>query len=143
MIFQTTSGIRHEVREFGCYYMSILWHAARMDPEGVFLTVHDINHVVYAKFLQEGWMNKDCYVMYPEKMFGYLGRKVVYKGKFPNDRVCADGEIEILKWELPSRGWVHFVAGDGFGNVTYDPWGISETATRGRLHSKRIFEVVG
>lgn len=143
MIFQTTNGIRPEVAECGCYYMSILWHAARLDPEAHFLTVHDINHTIYDKLTGEGWMGQDCDISDPEAIFRWLGFDVRYKGHLPADRVCADGEIEILKFELPSRGWTHFVAGNGIGFTTYDPWGVSETAARGRLHSKRIFEVVG
>lgn len=149
MIFQTTSGIRDEVHKFGCYYMAILWHAARMDPESHFLTVHDINHIIYEKFVRERWMGPDpdgkdaCYVYYPEDMFGWLGFDVRYKGHMPNDRPCAEHEFEILKWTLQSRGWTHFVAGDGWGNTTYDPWGISETASHGQRDSKRVFEVVG
>lgn len=143
MIFQRTSGMRENVREFGCYYMCVLWHAAVRDPESHFITVHDINHTIYEKFVREDWMSADCYVKDPESMFAWLGHKVVYKGHVPSDRVLGENEFGIMKWVLPTRGWSHFVACDEFGNTTYDPWGVSETATRGRRESMRLFEYLG
>lgn len=143
MIFQRTAGIRENVRQFGCYYMSVLWHAARLRPEEVTLTVNDINHLIYEKFVREGWMTPDCYVKHPEEMFGYFGLKVAYKGHVPSDRVLTEDEFGVMKWRLEARDWVHFVACDEFGNTTYDPWGVSETATRGHRESIRLFENLG
>ena len=61
--------------------------------------------------------------------------------KEPPDYQTVRGEQEILYFERKDtmQTWGHFVVGDGFGVVAYDPYGDSQTVRKGALAGKRIF----
>ena len=140
MMWQRSPGMRPEISKDGCYLMSIYWHVAKRNVEMV-NEIHDISTVLYAELVARGFMRDDCYILDPAAIFGYLGMDVKYLGKFGPERVCGDDEIEINLWYYGAKDWYHFVAGNGFGFTEYDPWGISTTATHGKLKSKRIFRI--
>lgn len=140
MIWQRTVGMRPEIQEYGCYYMSIAWHAARQKPRIVF-SVNILNEA-YTDIVDEGWMLDDCYVKRPDKIFDYFGVAMEYRGKREAGYICAPTELEINQWFYRLKNWHHFVAGDGRGHTTYDPWGISTTATAGDLVDKRVFRLL-
>lgn len=52
---------------------------------------------------------------------------------------CKPGEEELLQFSKP--GYLHWVAGDGNGHVTYDPLGYSHTVADGMLIAKKIFSI--
>ena len=138
MIYQRSPGMRPEIREYGCYFMSLIEAAAKRQPHNLF-TVGAINEL-YERAVLADAMRVDCYILDPAAILNLAGLSADYKGKFPHNRVCGDDEFEILHWRYAPENWHHFTGGDGFGFVSYDPWGISITATRGQLVSKRLFK---
>jgi hypothetical protein len=106
------------------------------------VTPDRINDEFYPDLVAADFMGSNCYVKFPTEIFNYFGLNVIGLGKLGPERVCGDNEIEINYWHYPPKDWYHFVCGDGFGVTTFDPWGISITATHGHLKSKRIFRLV-
>lgn len=141
MIFQRSPGVRDEWAKDGCYVHSILFEAAKRDMNLV-VTPDRINETFYPDLVGHGFMGSDCYVKMPSEIFDYFGLDVIYLGKFGPERVCGDNEFEINLWHYAPKDWYHFVSGDGFGVTTFDPWGISTTASHGHLKSKRIFRLI-
>jgi hypothetical protein len=138
MILQRDERLKPEIHHNGCYLMSILFMVNKYTNFS--FSADLINHI-YVKLLGRGWMENDCTILNPEAIFRYLELPVRYTDRHePPTRICGPNEFEILLWSYPERGWLHFVAGNGCGITTYDPWGVSMTATRGHLESKRIFE---
>lgn len=142
MIFQTTPGIRQEWRDEGCAVHAALYESVRRNTDEI-VTVESINKVIYPELVKAGIIRPDCYVNDWEELFGFFGLDVRYKGHHGSDRVCGDNEFQLLLWHYAPKDWWHFTNGNGFGFTTFDPWGISTTATRGQLHNTRLFEVVG
>lgn len=142
MIFQTTPGIRKEWHDYGCYVHSILYETVRRNTN-IVVTPERINDEFYPELVKSDLMTSNCYVNYPSEIFNYFGLQVAYEGKFGPERVCKpDEETEILLFHYEPRDWYHFVNGNGYGFTTFDPWGISTTATHGRLVGKRIFRLM-
>lgn len=141
MILQRDLRLRKPIREYGCYYMCLLYIANKYT--NVPLTIQRINNQLYHKHVQNGAMTANCFIRHPDTILRGLGLKATYTNRHESpDYQCADSEIEILYFRHPEyRG--HFVCGDGRGNVTYDPWGVSIAATEGKLVSKRIFRREG
>ena len=145
MILQRDPRLLPEIREQGCYFMSILFFINKFTNTQ--WTGNKINQF-YRTMVHIGAImadadfttvsDDDSTIIDPDKIFLMKGCNVRYNNRHdPPDYVCNDNEFEILK--LVYQGKAHFVCGDGKGNVTYDPWGESETAKKGYLHSKRIF----
>jgi hypothetical protein len=136
MILQVSPGIRDEIAEGGCYFMSLLWWAVIL--ENLSFSVDSIN-LLYRIFVEKKFMKADGTVLDPTSMYRYLGVRAKYLDKWEvPDYCCQQNQFEILRF---GRGELkHFTAGNGFGVVTYDPMGISRTATEGKLLDKRIFE---
>jgi hypothetical protein len=141
MILQRDPRLRPEIQEWGCYYMCLLWWANKLT--NIALDTRIINHL-FVTFDRHGWLLSDCFVQDPTAILQYLGVDAEYTDKHePPTRQCGPHEFEIIKWVLPRTGSAHFAAGNGRGTVTYDPWGISQAVTSGRLDSKRIFRLTG
>lgn len=138
MILQRDRRNLKVIRNEGCYYFDVLYHANRL--ANVSLSTSRINKEIYRNFVDFGYMKKDCWIMRPEKMFEYFGIDVTYLGKKESDYICNDDEFEILLFRYLDM--YHFVCGNGFGDVTYDPWGVSLCATKGELRSKRVFRLL-
>jgi hypothetical protein len=135
MILQTDRRLRSEIRDYGCYFMSILWHVVRLT--GLALDT-DIINALYIMCVNFKWMDNNCKILDPQAIFRHLNVWVRYTDRHePIERMCAEDEIEVLCWSY--QGKTHFVAGDGRGNVTYDPAGESQSVKYGFLASKRIF----
>ena len=142
MIKQNDMRLRSPIRQYGCYFMSLLWHINRYTNTP--LSVQRINSSIYHGAVQQGFMTSNCYVQDPTGFCQWLGWDAVYTGKHEKpDYICGPNEAEILLFKHDKAG-DHFVAGDGKGNVTYDPWyherGGSLCASEGVLVSKRIFK---
>lgn len=136
MILQRDIRLRAEINEWGCYLMSILFLCNKYTNRE--LSTELINEL-YHVFHKHGWMDENCRILNPTAIFGYLGLDVRYTNRHERpERVCSSEEIEILYFKHGEAGG-HFVCGNGRGIVTYDPWGVSRSATDGELVSKRIF----
>ena len=135
MILQRDERLKKQIQDEGCYFMSILFLVNKYT--NIKLSTEFINQI-FDVLVSVKAMSPDCYILDPEDIFNYLGMDVEYTDQHEAPtRLCEDDEIEILYFFGPAGG--HFVAGDGRGNVTYDPWGVSRAVTDGRLVSKRIF----
>jgi hypothetical protein len=138
MILQVDSRLLKIIQTDGCYFMSLLWHCNRIN--NIQFSVEKIN-AFYSYALKSGWIQADCTIEDPTAIIQHYGVQAKYTDKWERaDRQCRVNEFEILKFVAPEHE--HFVAGDGKGNVTYDPMGISNTVAVGRLQSKRIFRFI-
>ena len=119
-----------KIGESGCYFLSLL-HIAKAEYGALSL---------YQLAVSKGLMDEDCYVKDPAELLALAcGGKWSVRHEVA-DYVTARNEIEILRYERKTVGttYAHFVVGDGFGRVAYDPLGDSITVAKGKLVSKRI-----
>lgn len=138
MILQRDTRLKKEIKKDGCYYMCLLYFANKYTNTP--LSTSRINGTLYFKFIQNKWMEVNCFIHSPGDILRSMGLKADYTGKHERpDYPCKANEIEILYFKGPAGG--HFVCGDGRGHVTYDPWGVSRAVTEGELVSKRIFRL--
>lgn len=142
MILQRDSRLTGQIQDSGCYFMSILYLANKHAMTE--WTIGDI-HNVYDTAIDRGFMLPNCFIKDPDEIFALAGLETRYTQHHEAPtRVCADDEVEILRFKHPDWDWYsHFVVGDGFGNVAHDPWGVSVAAGReGSLKDKRIFKLL-
>lgn len=144
MIDQEDPRLDPMIRKYGCYLMSILYVTGRLKD----MTPAQINH-----FRNDLLINgvkditKDCTVESPEQVFAFLGfavDQVLHNGsvEVPVGEAVVHG-FEILCYKWPAKGYMHFCAGDGAGNLAYDPIHRgANTVKYGYLHSKRLFEIL-
>ena len=134
MILQTNSKLLPAIQQYGCGYMVCAWYAIicrgwEIDD------VRELNDK-YKTAVSIGAMTDNCFVQDWTLLMRIVGLDAEYTGRHePKDRICQTGEIEILRF--PG----HFVAGNGRGEVTYDPWGRSYAVQTGQVKSKRIFRI--
>ena len=136
MILQRDKRLRGNIYEYGCYFMSLLWYANKL--HNVPLSAQLINDDLYVRYQKHGAMDEECYVKDPVHILRDLGVDVSSVRKVPPDHEVPPGGFVIAKYVLPEMGWAHFVAWQD-NVVTYDPWGVSRTATEGELESLRLF----
>lgn len=116
----------------GCYFFSILRLASN-------ITGKQFNAIEeYKTFTNNGWMGEDCFIADPEKIMEKLTNKKWKVSIRQSSYVCKEKEYEILKYVYKIG---HFVLGDRKGNVLYDPYMNSETVAKGRIESKRVFQM--
>ena len=137
MILQTHPRLRPQIQQYGCYFMSLLWHGVMekkvsLDPE--------IIDELYMVFQKHGLMTDSCFIQNPVEILRHLRIDVRSVRKTPDSYVCRDNELEILQFKAAGE-ISHFVAGDSFGAVTYDPYGRSRSVLEGECISKRVFEI--
>jgi hypothetical protein len=146
MILQTDSRLKSDIREFGCYFMSILWFAVKYVQ--IELDTQLINDI-YQTCFSYNYIGDECWIKDPDRIFQIACNskrrwKFTQKHELPYTR-CNIDQVEILHFHYvdeKGKEHDHFVAGDGFGNVAYDPWGESETVRSGYLENKRIFTLL-
>ena len=137
MILQRDRRLNKKIQKYGCYFMSLLFLANKF--KNYPLSAQKIEEL-YDFFVLEHWMDKECFIKKPKEIMNFLGMKVKKVIKSTDLIEGAPYEVLHFEREKPSGGFVrHFTAGDGFCNVTYDPWGKSRTATEGTLISRRLF----
>ena len=125
------------IKKNGCYLMCLLFYINKFTNTE--LSPESMAGPMFRLFVRNGWMSDAAWIKDPEAILGWGGVQCEYADKHePPTRVCGEGEFEILYFRHPEVGG-HFVCGDGNGNVTYDPWGVSRAATEGTLVSKRVF----
>lgn len=137
MILQRDRRLNEEINRFGCYFMCLLFIANKL--KNYAFSAGKIEEL-YDYFVMEGWMDEDCYVTDPVAILNFLGVKV--RSASFTENMDIEAPWEVLYWErVDGHGKVipHFTVGNGRCVTTYDPWGVSRTATEGTLKSRRIF----
>lgn len=143
MVLQIADRLREEIREYGCYFMSLLYLINHMT--NMTLTTGRIN-ALRRLFISQGWMDENCFILDPVAILGWAGINaniVTENGthKLPPSYQIGPGEYEILEFKRPGE-MSHFVVGPYDGRrVGYDPYGDSESVRYGKLISKRVFRV--
>jgi hypothetical protein len=149
MILQRDKRLLPEIQEQGCYFMSILFLINKYtNYEWTTEIINDYyRSLVYSKaILADADFTTvdvdDSTIINPEKVFNLKETGTNFKVRYNNrhDKAnyhCSQFEIEILRYVNGLTN--HFVAGNGNGEVAYDPWGDSMTVKNGYLESKRIF----
>lgn len=134
------------IKDGGCYLFSLLWFAVvytHISIDAQFIC--DDLYPMASKRHYIGKAGSPLWMLRPDMILRMCGLDVEYLGHASADYQCGPGEFEILKFHHPQNGWDHFVAGNGSGIVTYDPWGAvapydhSLTVSEGTLESKRRF----
>lgn len=123
--------------ENGCYEHCLIYLGNKY--QNVSITPQRIYNKFHPLFIREEWVKETCYVMNPVSILRYFGLNVTGVRIENACYQCKKDEIEINRWVYEPRGWEHFVCGDGTGITTFDPWGVSITATKGKRADKRIF----
>lgn len=142
MILQTYHKFNTKINKYGCYFLSLVYLASQKAK--VTFDVDDIK-LFYERFVDEDLMTDTCYVKQPGKMLREMGLNVDYDGKCEAHVPACRGQYEILCFRRSyinngkAVSYKHFVVGDGFGHVAYDPMGVSNAVKHGHLESKRIF----
>lgn len=137
MILQRDARLNAAIHKYGCYYMSILFLANKYT--NCEFTIGGILDT-YLACVESGWMDAECYINEPDRIFGYMGLDVYYYDRHdPPYIMCQHDEIEILRFQYAN--WRHFVAGDGTSHIAYDPYGTSKAVRFGQLIDKRIFKI--
>lgn len=143
MISQNHPQLMAPANEYGCYLMSIAWH---LWAQGVKEWTTDLLNAFVTSCIEHDYCTPQLFVNVPSGCFFVGGLKVSYRDEWTSrDYRCRPDELEILRWTRPRPDgeWVHFVAGNGRGVVTYDPWhGGARTVRDGVLADKRIFRVL-
>lgn len=134
MILQRDARLNENINRWGCYFMSLLFLANKWN--GTLLGATEIERI-YRYAVKLFWMRENCYIENPRAILGYCGLDTEFLGKRGPHYLCGERDIEVLQYRRGAQ--IHFVAGDGQGNVAYDPWGVSRSVTEGQLDSKRIF----
>jgi hypothetical protein len=118
---------------FGCYLLCLIELAERSLKKKL------DSEVVYGEMLSRGFMDTECFLFRPDLIISSLTGKRYVVRKESASYVVKENELEVLRYELkgPMKTLAHFVLSD------YDPYGESQTRTRGVLVSKRIFTLVG
>lgn len=140
MILQTDERLREEINRYGCYFMSIMFLLNKYT--GLKLSTVLISQY-FNQCVELGYItNNDTYKAFidsAEGIFKHLGLNVKYNNRHDKPTVvCSRNEIEILCLEYE---WgKHFVVGDGYGHIAYNPMGRTQSGYI--LHSKRIFKLL-
>lgn len=144
MIRQSDPAMPAEVQIFGCYFCSVLY-LAEMRTGKVF----DADRVmaIYKAAKRSGILGEECYVAKPVDLFALAGVNLRDVVKADNNVIPGPGGFELLHFHraantpagMKNKMHDHFVAGDGHGQVAFDPLGQSLTVRWGYLQNKRIF----
>ena len=154
MLRQTDKLLPEAIQKWGCYFMSVLWHAEtkRKNP---FLLDEIIS--IYRACITSGIIGKEvytdgvltdgCFVNDPVSLFHVAGVRVSSVVKMDSKYVAGNGEYELLCYYRPTntpKGMnnvehTHFVPGRD-GKPIWDPIENSNTVKYGYVKSKRIFK---
>jgi hypothetical protein len=116
--------IAKTIGENGCYYLCILkLFGKEMDALKLF-----------EPFVQAKLMDRECYVLAPDKMATTLSKEKWTITKAPADYTPEPGELVVERYEHGK--YSHFVL------PNWDPLGDSNTRLKGKLVSKRVFRRV-
>ena len=109
----------------------------------------DVDRVmaIYTAAKQTGVIGDECFVNDPISLLAIAGVHVDTVLKVDANTLPSDRGLELLHFRrdadtprgMGNSAHDHFVAGDGKGNVAFDPLGDSNTVKYGYLKDKRIF----
>lgn len=121
--------------EEGCYFLCIVHLAEQLTNE----RIDAIAALLEA--LDRGFIKSDCTVLFAEDILRSLTGIIWIKTHEESSYQVKGGQLEILRYERKTGAgtMVHFVVGDGNGEIEYDPLGSSRTVREGYLAGKRIF----
>lgn len=127
-----------ELGNYGCYFLSIVEAAERRSGKEYSILP------IFLEMKKKGFIGKDSYIFFPDKILSALTGKPYTIRHERKDYKAKAGEIEILRyeWRYKDNVSAHFVLGDGYGRIAYDPLAGSYTVQNGLLESKRIFTPV-
>lgn len=119
----------------GCYFLCLVHLAEIVSRERIDAIP------AFLQAVHREQVKMDCTVLLADKVLEALTGVVWKKTHEAAEYQPKDGEFEILRYERKSGSgtMVHFVVGDGRGEIEYDPMGESRTVREGSLVSKRIF----
>ena len=141
MILQTDDRLNKSINKYGCYFMSIVFLVNK--HTGLKLSIPIIERL-YRECCELGYIEdsnkRKAFIWNAEAVFKHLGLEVKYNDRHdPANYVCHTEEIEILCIRVGENWTKHFVVGDGYGHVAFDPMGISDIR---KLDSNRVFKVL-
>jgi hypothetical protein len=144
VIYQTDPALPEEIHIFGCYFTSVLFHAERKTG-----SKFDATKVlaIFNAAKKTGILGDECFVQDPVRLANLAGLAVESVTKAENNAIPDASGFEILHFHraadtpagMGNAMHDHFVAGDGHGQVAFDPLGQSNTVKYGYLQNKRIF----
>ena len=145
MIYQIHPDLPKEIHDFGCYFMSVLFLAEEKTSKYI---DQDEALAIFRAAKQTGIIGDDCYVKDPVSLFRLAGVRISSVVKASKEIVPGPGGFELLHFHrnadtpdgMKNLAHDHFVAGDGNGNVAFDPMGRSNTVKYGFLENKRIYK---
>lgn len=145
------------IGDSGCYFLSIIEAVTGYsESKGKKVNVDIIK--LYELAMDKGWLVAGCKVDRPDLIAGYIlgipmdkldecvnpirELKEVKIAKRTLDYIPKENEIEITRYEKEATGvtFSHFVVTRD-GEVLYDPYGNSNTVSKGYSVSKRILTV--
>jgi hypothetical protein len=146
MLLQSEKDLGPYVNKYGCYMMSILFHAmmARRKPMtaseviAIYVSAKASGLIGPEKADKDGHPIDGCYVNDPAMLYHVAGGGHVLIKKVDGLYQCKADEREILAWFNARTNFTHFTAGNGSGVCVYDPLGQSITRSEGVIISKRI-----
>lgn len=141
MILQTDSRLNKSINKYGCYFMSIVFLVNK--HTGLELSIPIIEKL-YKDCCELGYIEdsntRKAFIWDVNSVFKHLGLEVRYNGRHdPPNYVCNTQEIEILCVRVGDSMTKHFVVGDNYGHIAYDPMGLSDVR---KFDSKRVFRVL-
>lgn len=145
MILQTHKELPGDVNTWGCYFMSLLYHAEKKTGK-----LFDVDKVIsiYRACKTTGILGEECFVIDPVSLLAVAGVGVSTVTRVDAVTNPTQGGFEVLHFHrdadtpvgMGNSAHDHFVAGDGTGHVAFDPLGMSNTVRYGFLKSRRIFK---
>ena len=150
MIRQNDTLMPEAVKNWGCYFMSVLYLAEEKRKRPFYadeiISIYKsclTTGIIDKEVFKDGQLIDGCYVLDPVSLFHVAGVRVSSVVKVDAGYKAGPGEYEILCYHRPAsatnREHTHFVAGLD-GKVAFDPLGNSNTVKYGYLKSKRIFK---
>jgi len=154
MLRQTDKLLPEAIQRWGCYFMSVLYHA-ELRRKKTFYADEIIS--IYRACLTTGVIGKEvykddvlvdgCFVNDPVSLFQIAGVRVGSVIKMDAKYKAAPRELELLCYHRPANTpsginnaeHTHFIPGRD-GKPIWDPIENSNTVKYGYLKSKRIFK---
>lgn len=146
-----------DIQQFGCHYLSELFLINRCGNVpmsiGIITATFHLMRTQLSSYQADPHtptyvIGAQCSMNNPDDIVTQFELKFAKGCRFEGiDYICQDGEQELLQFtrprdDDPTKSWWHWVAGDGKGNVAYDPEGYSLTVARGSMSRKKIFTII-
>jgi len=150
MLRQTDKQLPEAIQKWGCYFMSVLYHAEtkRMKPfwADEIISIYKAcmaTGVIGKEVFKDGKLIDGCFVNDPISLLSIAGVRVSSVLKMDAKYKAGAGELELLCYHRPAgpnnAEHTHFVPGID-GKPCWDPIQDSNTVKYGYLKSKRIFK---